>query len=198
MTCDYLIVEEVDEENRLVYRWATFAEEPSRVEIELTPTDEGTRISISESPIEVRAEASLDLSMSDDISVVFAALSDPTRRRLFERLLEYPLGRTATELADGAIVSRQAIVKHLQLLANAGLAQSSRDGREVRYRASTGAAQQASTWLSVRASAWDRRLEALEKKVRDAQRSSLAVVATSLRWRPRRIVEHSSEENRAS
>ena len=57
----YLIVEEVDEENRLVYRWATFADEPSRVEIELTPITEGTRISISESPIEVKAQASLVL-----------------------------------------------------------------------------------------------------------------------------------------
>jgi DNA-binding transcriptional ArsR family regulator len=107
--------------------------------------------------------------MNDDISVVFAALSDPTRRRLFEQLLDYPNGRTATELAEDAVVSRQAIVKHLQLLANAGLAEASRDGREVRYRASTGAAQHASTWLSVRASAWDRRLESLEKNVRAAK-----------------------------
>jgi DNA-binding transcriptional ArsR family regulator len=109
--------------------------------------------------------------MSDDISVVFAALSDPTRRRLFEQLLERPLGHTATELAHEASVSRQAIVKHLQLLANAGLAVSTRDGREVRYRASTDAAQHASTWLRVRASAWDRRLAALEKGVLEAQSS---------------------------
>jgi len=109
--------------------------------------------------------------MSEDVSVVFAALSDPTRRRLFEQLLESPRGRTATELAQDALVSRQAIVKHLQLLANAGLALARRDGREVRYRASTAAAQHASTWLSVRASAWDRRLEALEKGVRESQRS---------------------------
>jgi DNA-binding transcriptional ArsR family regulator len=107
--------------------------------------------------------------MSDDISVVFAALSDPTRRRLFEQLLDHPNGLTATELAEGAVVSRQAIVKHLQVLANAGLAEAMRDGREVRYRASSGAAQRASTWLSVRASAWDRRLESLEKNVRDAK-----------------------------
>jgi DNA-binding transcriptional ArsR family regulator len=110
--------------------------------------------------------------MSDDISVVFAALSDPTRRRLFEALLENAHGRTATDLAEGAAVSRQAIVKHLQLLANAGLAVATRDGREVRYRASSDAAQNASTWLSVRASAWDRRLAALEKNVRDAQSST--------------------------
>jgi DNA-binding transcriptional ArsR family regulator len=110
--------------------------------------------------------------MSDDISVVFAALSDPTRRRLFEQLLDVPRGLTATELAEGAVVSRQAIVKHLQQLANAGLAVASRDGREVRYRASSDAAQHASTWLSVRASAWDRRLAALEKGVRDAKDSN--------------------------
>jgi DNA-binding transcriptional ArsR family regulator len=109
--------------------------------------------------------------MSDDVSVVFAALSDSTRRRLFEQLLEQPHGRTATELADHASVSRQAIVKHLQLLANAGLAVALRDGREVRYRASSDAALHASAWLSVRASAWDRRLAALEKGVRDAQDS---------------------------
>jgi len=109
--------------------------------------------------------------MSDDVSVVFSALSDTTRRRLFEQLLEAPRGRTATELAEDASVSRQAIVKHLQVLANAGLAVASRDGREVRYRAATGAAETASTWLSVRASAWDRRLAALEKGIRDAQRS---------------------------
>jgi DNA-binding transcriptional ArsR family regulator len=84
--------------------------------------------------------------------------------------LDHPRGRTATELADNASVSRQAIVKHLQLLANAGLAVAVRDGREVRYRASSDAAQHASTWLSDRASAWDRRLAALEKGVRDAQK----------------------------
>ena len=57
---------------------------------------------------------------------------------------------------------------------------ASRDGREVRYRASTGAAQDASTWLSVRASAWDRRLAALEKDVRDAQAFVTVAVAAPL------------------
>ena len=57
----FLIVEEVDEENRLVYRWATYHDEPSRVEIELTPIDVGTRISISETPLDVKAQASLVL-----------------------------------------------------------------------------------------------------------------------------------------
>ncbi len=57
----YVIAEEVVPEERYVFRWATFVEPPSRVTIELTPTSEGTHISISESPLHVRAQASLAL-----------------------------------------------------------------------------------------------------------------------------------------
>jgi DNA-binding transcriptional ArsR family regulator len=113
--------------------------------------------------------------MRDNISNVFAALSDPTRRDLFEQLLQRPGGLTATELAEGARVSRQAIVKHLQVLSLSGLAKSERDGREVRYFAATDAAQSASTWLSDRSRAWDRRIAALTNGVqrsRDARERS--------------------------
>jgi uncharacterized protein YndB with AHSA1/START domain len=55
----YLVVEEVEEARRFVYRWASFSDEPSRVEIELEPVPTGTRISISESPLQARAMASL-------------------------------------------------------------------------------------------------------------------------------------------
>ena len=57
----YIVVEEVDEERHLAYRWASFTEEPTRVEIDLAPTSEGTRISISESPLSARAQACLAL-----------------------------------------------------------------------------------------------------------------------------------------
>jgi uncharacterized protein YndB with AHSA1/START domain len=57
----YLVVEDVDDERRLVYRWASFTEEPTRVEIQLSPITEGTRISISESPLSARAQACLAL-----------------------------------------------------------------------------------------------------------------------------------------
>jgi DNA-binding transcriptional ArsR family regulator len=106
--------------------------------------------------------------MSDTVSQVFAALSDPTRRGLYERLLESPQGFTATELALNARVSRQAIVKHLQVLSLARLATSHREGREVRFFASSTAAAHASTWLNDRAVAWDRRVAALERGVRSS------------------------------
>lgn len=109
--------------------------------------------------------------MSGDVSGVFAALSDPTRRGLYEQLLESPGGRTATELSSNARVSRQAIVKHLQVLAQSQLAVARRDGREVRYFATTKAAASASTWLVERTAAWDRRIAALERGVRESNAS---------------------------
>jgi uncharacterized protein YndB with AHSA1/START domain len=53
----FLIVEEVETERHLAYRWATFVDPPSRVDIDLTSTETGTRISITESPIRARAQA---------------------------------------------------------------------------------------------------------------------------------------------
>ena len=55
----YLVVEEVEVERRLVYRWASFTDAPTRVEIDLEPSSGGTRISITEGPIEIKALAGL-------------------------------------------------------------------------------------------------------------------------------------------
>jgi DNA-binding transcriptional ArsR family regulator len=60
---------------------------------------------------------------------VFAALGDETRLRIVARLCgDGPL--SIVRLAKGAKVSRQAITKHLYALEEAGLARSSRAGRE--------------------------------------------------------------------
>jgi DNA-binding transcriptional ArsR family regulator len=60
---------------------------------------------------------------------VFAALGDETRLRLVSRLCEQgPL--SITKLSEGADVTRQAITKHLHVLAEAGLVHGTRDGRE--------------------------------------------------------------------
>jgi DNA-binding transcriptional ArsR family regulator len=108
--------------------------------------------------------------MSDAISEVFAALADDTRRGLYERLLANVNGLTATELSRSASVSRQAIVKHLQVLERSGLAEPERDGRDVRYFVATGGTNDASQWLIEHATAWDRRIAALEEKVRASKK----------------------------
>lgn len=72
------------------------------------------------------ARAGIDgMSRPDDgatrrLDLVFAALSDPTRRALLDRLLDRD-GQRVTELVTGFSMSRQAISKHLDVLAAAGL-----------------------------------------------------------------------------
>jgi DNA-binding transcriptional ArsR family regulator len=95
---------------------------------------------------------------------VFAALADPTRRRLLDQLSsEGPL--SATDLADRYPVSRQAVVKHLNALAAAGLLRSERRGREVLYGVVPGSLGRATDWINEVGNRWDRRLRALAELV---------------------------------
>ena len=68
-------------------------------------------------------------SLSAHAAPVFAALGDETRLRLVARLSsEGPL--SITQLTRGGQVTRQAVTKHLHVLADAGVARSRRRGRE--------------------------------------------------------------------
>jgi DNA-binding transcriptional ArsR family regulator len=102
--------------------------------------------------------------MSDRLDGVLAALADPTRRSLFEVLLARG-PETATNLAGGMPVTRQAVVKHLQVLADAGLLTSQRSGREVRYRVEPRGMDDAAAWMARAGAAWDRRLERLQHRL---------------------------------
>jgi DNA-binding transcriptional ArsR family regulator len=93
------------------------------------------------------------VSALDDL---FSALSDPTRRTLFERLLRDGPD-TATRLAQDTTLTRQAVVKHLQALAEAGLAVPQRAGREVRYVATPEPLAAVVSWLTESSRGWDRR-----------------------------------------
>ena len=63
--------------------------------------------------------------------VVIAALADPTRRSVFERLRAGP--RSVGELADGLPVSRPAVSQHLKVLKEAGLLIDRRNGTRRLY-----------------------------------------------------------------
>ena len=93
---------------------------------------------------------------------VFDALADPTRRRIVEALGAAPA--TAGELAADLPVSRQAVVKHLALLAEAGLVRGEREGRRVVFRLTPGAFADAARWMHDVGAAWDRRLETLDRR----------------------------------
>ena len=62
----------------------------------------------------------------------WTALGDPTRRAIFERLLERP--HAVRELADGLPVSRPAVSQHLKILKNAGLVADRRAGKQRIYQ----------------------------------------------------------------
>ena len=98
------------------------------------------------------------------IGSVFTALADPTRRDLLDRLADGSAA-TATELAGPLPISRQAVCKHLDLLAGAGLVTAARCGREVRYSLSTAALNDAASWMARVGGRWDARLAALERHV---------------------------------
>jgi DNA-binding transcriptional ArsR family regulator len=103
--------------------------------------------------------------MSDDSSdMVFSALADPTRRRLLSTIAAHPA--TATELAGELPISRQAVVKHLNTLAHAGLLERKRDGRDVRYRVTPEPLSDAVAWIADVGGQWDERLAALRSSLR--------------------------------
>ena len=92
---------------------------------------------------------------------VFAALGDPTRRAVLERLLDQGPA-TATALAPSFPVSRQAVARHLGVLHDVGLVGTTRVGREVRYEAQTQPLLDAATWLARAGARWDDRLAKLK------------------------------------
>jgi DNA-binding transcriptional ArsR family regulator len=96
-------------------------------------------------------------------AAVFTALADPTRRGILGALAAHGPA-TATDLADRLPVSRQAIAKHLALLAEAGLvAAEAGERRRVRYRLQSAPVRVAQGFLAALARDWDDHLHGLRK-----------------------------------
>ena len=91
---------------------------------------------------------------------MFGALSDPTRRALLAAIAEHPAA-TATELASELPISRQAVLKHLNALTDAGLLDRTRSGREVRYQFTPAPLSDAVDWMTEVGAEWDERLALL-------------------------------------
>ncbi len=93
--------------------------------------------------------------------LVFTALADPTRRAILATLASGGPA-TATDLAARLPITRQAIAKHLALLAEAGLVTAEPgERRRVRYRLRSAPMRAAQQFLAALARDWDGPLEAL-------------------------------------
>jgi DNA-binding transcriptional ArsR family regulator len=103
--------------------------------------------------------------LSDEVGRVFAALADPTRRHMIEALLREQT-TSVPALTASLPISRQAVAKHLSALGDAGLVERApAPGREVHYRLSAGALDEANAWMRRAESAWDGRLARLKEAV---------------------------------
>ncbi len=105
--------------------------------------------------------------MNDPLSLTFAALADPTRRAMLERLGQGPA--TVKELAEPFAISLPAISKHLKVLEHAGLIER---GREAQYRpAQLQAAplRDAVQWLEAYRQHWEENLDRLDEYLRKLQ-----------------------------
>jgi sugar-specific transcriptional regulator TrmB len=72
---------------------------------------------------------------------------------------------TATELSAELPVTRQAVAKQLSSLADAGLLQATRAGRETRYEVTPAPLEEAVEWMVSVGVAWDERLAALRRSL---------------------------------
>lgn len=96
----------------------------------------------------------------DQLSTVFAALADPTRRAILARLAEGEA--SVNELAQPFPVSLQAISKHLKVLERAGLIARGRDAQWRPCRLEAGPLRDAVRWMEQYRRFWEERYERLD------------------------------------
>ncbi|MEZ5829321.1 MAG: metalloregulator ArsR/SmtB family transcription factor [Hyphomicrobiales bacterium] len=99
--------------------------------------------------------------MTGAADATFAALADPTRRALFERLVRDG-ERTVGMLTKGTRVSQPAVSKHLGILKSAGLVRDRREGRQIHYSVRPQGLRPLANWMSFYGAFWRDRLDSLE------------------------------------
>jgi DNA-binding transcriptional ArsR family regulator len=99
---------------------------------------------------------------------LWAAVADPTRRRVLDALLEQGEA-TTTMLAGELPVTRQAVAKHLVVLDRVGLVAGRRHGREERYAVRPERLDDAAEAMAHVAARWDRRLARIKRLAESVQ-----------------------------
>jgi DNA-binding transcriptional ArsR family regulator len=100
------------------------------------------------------------MATRDPLSRAFAALADPTRRAILERLAAGEAG--VVELADASTLTQPAITKHLKVLERAGLVGRARDGQRRPARLQLEGLLPVDDWLRHAHAEWSDRFDRLE------------------------------------
>lgn len=95
----------------------------------------------------------------------FAALAEPTRRRILDELLADE--RTVNELVDRLGISQPSVSKHLRVLRDAGLVAVRVEAQHRRYRVHPVPLAEIDAWLAPYRALWTQRLDALERYLDD-------------------------------
>lgn len=95
-----------------------------------------------------------------DLSLLFHALADPTRRSILTRLAEGPAG--VTDLSEPTGLRLPTVMRHLSVLEEAGLIVTSKDGRIRTCAIVPAALEPVRTWLDEQRAIWEARLDRLE------------------------------------
>ena len=103
----------------------------------------------------------------DQLSPMFAALADPTRRAILARLAEGEA--TVNQLAEPFPISLQAVSKHLKVLERAGLIARGRSAQLRPSRLQGVALKEAADWLADYRQFWDESFDRLGEHLHDAQ-----------------------------
>ncbi|PTM93504.1 ArsR/SmtB family transcription factor [Mycoplana dimorpha] len=100
------------------------------------------------------------------ITAVMRALADPTRRAVFERIVNSD-EITVVELTRGSTVTQGAISQHLKSLKQAGLVCERPEGRNVYYRAQPGGLKPLADWMSHYGTFWRERFAELRTLLKE-------------------------------
>jgi DNA-binding transcriptional ArsR family regulator len=97
--------------------------------------------------------------LNNELDKTFAALADPARRAIVERLVSGPA--SVSELARPLPMSLPAVMLHLNVLEESGLVTSRKEGRVRTCRIDPKMLSQAEQWVSERRQMWERSLDRL-------------------------------------
>ncbi|GAA1404995.1 ArsR/SmtB family transcription factor [Catellatospora coxensis] len=105
----------------------------------------------------------------DRLSLVFAALADPTRRAILARLADGEA--TVNQLAEPFPISLQAVSKHLKVLEQAGLITRGRDAQWRPCRLEAAPLRDISAWAASYRRFWDERYDRLDDYLQTLQQT---------------------------